>query len=46
MTADLSVYFKSLIAGALAALASTAVVFVVAIIALIIMSRRTEDGAS
>jgi hypothetical protein len=46
MTADLSVYFKSLIAGALAALASAAVVFVVAIITLIIMSRRTEDGAS
>jgi hypothetical protein len=46
MTADLSVYIKSVIAGALAVLASAVVVFVVVFIALMRLSGRAEDGTS
>jgi hypothetical protein len=46
MTAPISVYFRGVIAGALAVLASAVVVFVVAFIALIRLSGRAADNAS
>jgi len=46
MTAPLSVYLKSAVAGAVTAIGSAVVICIVAVITLIRMSGRVEEGTS